>query len=163
MPVQADLDAEQFAAVTAPIDKPLVIKAGYLLIFSYLTHRSIQDFLCHYCMSNLLIYLYLTGPGSGKTCAIANRVIHIINNTPNATGILCLTFSRNASIEMKERIIALLDNDSKVLPPHIACNTFHSFGLKLSKKFYTFLNYSAVSTYSLTYLLTYSLTYLLTH
>lgn len=45
---------------------------------------------------------------------------------------------------MKERIIALLDNDTKILPAYIACNTFHSFGLKLSKKFYTHLNYTAV-------------------
>ncbi len=132
MPVQTDLDVEQFAAVTAPIDKPVVIKAGHSL---YLNHHSLS---CTY------LFLAFVGPGSGKTCAIANRVIHIINNTANATGILCLTFSRNAALEMKERIVALLDHDTKILPAHIACNTFHSFGLKLSKKFYTFLNYTAV-------------------
>jgi len=31
MPIQTDLDAEQFAAVTAPIDRPVVIKAGQSL------------------------------------------------------------------------------------------------------------------------------------
>jgi len=81
-----------------------------------------------------------------------------MNNTARATGVLCLTFSRNASIEMKERIITLLDDETKVLPSHIACNTFHSFGLKLSKKFYTFLNYPAVLNFHLIILLTLSLT-----
>ncbi len=61
MPVQADLDAEQFAAVTAPIDKPLVIKAGYLLTFSHFflfdssLHTRIALSLLHVQLAYLLV------------------------------------------------------------------------------------------------------------
>ena len=65
--------------------------------------------------------LIIAGPGSGKTRVIIERVIHLIRNegiTPS--DVLCLTFSKKASDEMKER----LEHQGII---NVNVSTYHAF------------------------------------
>jgi len=63
--------------------------------------------------------LVIAGPGSGKTRVIVSRIQYLLENKYcNEKEILCLTFSRKASIELNHRI------------PQIPIYTFHKFALE---------------------------------
>lgn len=69
-------------------------------------------------------------PGSGKTERIAEEVVKKISNGTNPQDILCITFTKKAMGEMRERIWSkIVEKDSKVNPPRV--ETFHSFSLSL--------------------------------
>jgi ATP-dependent DNA helicase len=68
----------------------------------------------------------ISGAGTGKTRVITNRYINLVNNLGVANGnILCITFTNNASREMKRRIDKMIkDKDVGYI-----C-TFHSLSSK---------------------------------
>lgn len=83
--------------------------------------------------------LCVAGAGSGKTTVLTHRVSYL-NECERVGGssMLCLTFTRNAGKEMKERIIKLLGEEegSKVF-----CNTFHAFCVSILKEWGYLIGY----------------------
>ncbi len=68
--------------------------------------------------------MVVAGAGTGKTQTIALRIANILRKTqtpPN--GILCLTFTENAAINMRERLQTIIGP----LAYNIKIHTFHSF------------------------------------
>ena len=74
--------------------------------------------------------LILAGAGSGKTKTITSRVAYLIANGIPPSSILTLTFTNKAASEMRQRAMALL-NEQLMYPP-LLC-TFHKFGLLFLK------------------------------
>ena len=67
--------------------------------------------------------MVLAGPGSGKTTVITKRVQSLIEEHHIDPGkILVITFSKAASVEMKERYLALNQNNSR----NVWFGTFHA-------------------------------------
>ena len=67
--------------------------------------------------------LVLAGPGSGKTTVITHRICNLIQNCHvNPTNILVITFTKAAAIEMKERFLTLIGNNSTA----VTFGTFHA-------------------------------------
>jgi DNA helicase-2/ATP-dependent DNA helicase PcrA len=64
-------------------------------------------------------------PGSGKTACIAFRVGYWINQGLDPRKTLCITFTRKAAKEMKQRIKKVLGESAK----GVQAATFHSFFL----------------------------------
>ena len=70
--------------------------------------------------------LIIAGPGSGKTRVITHRIAHIITaGLAPPSGILAVTFTRKAAGVMRERALALLEEQPVDSSPTIT--TFHSF------------------------------------
>lgn len=63
--------------------------------------------------------LCLAGAGTGKTRTLVSRIKRLLEDGVNPGNILCLTFTRLAGLEMKERVGAKGEK--------IFINTFHSF------------------------------------
>ncbi|URZ15477.1 ATP-dependent helicase [Clostridium felsineum] len=76
--------------------------------------------------------LCLAGAGSGKTTVLTHRISYL-NETQRVggSGILCLTFTRNAAKEMKDRIKLLMGEEEG---GKVFCNTFHAFGISILKE-----------------------------
>lgn len=74
-------------------------------------------------------------PGSGKTFTIIHRVAYLLQNGFATRDLLIITFTRKASIELKQRLSAMGFNviDLSVM-------TFHSFGLMVLRKFGHLIN-----------------------
>jgi DNA helicase II / ATP-dependent DNA helicase PcrA len=69
--------------------------------------------------------LVIAGPGTGKTQLLSMRVANILRKNDVAPGnILCLTFTDNASRNMRDRLIGIIGQPAY----HVAIHTFHSFG-----------------------------------
>ena len=82
---------------------------------------------------NLLV---TAGPGSGKTVVIVNRIVHLINEQNiNPKNIIVITFTRAASINMKNRYIAINGKDKVPF-----FGTFHGLFYKILKNFYGQIN-----------------------
>lgn len=73
----------------------------------------------------------LAGAGSGKTRVLATRVYHLVRTGVPAEQILAVTFTNKAAREMRERVRAMLRDDSKM--PFIS--TFHGLGRELLEKY----------------------------
>lgn len=75
--------------------------------------------------------LVLAGPGSGKTKTLTARVARLIATSDGESfRILCLTFTRKAAAEMRERLLALVpDARDRVL-----LTTFHSFATDILRQ-----------------------------
>lgn len=68
--------------------------------------------------------MVMAGAGSGKTRVLTSRIAHILSTRPIPTSaILAVTFTNKAAREMKERIEAMMDIDTKFM----WISTFHSF------------------------------------
>ena len=88
------------------------------------------------------------GAGSGKTSVLTQRIVtNIINNNVNLDQLLVLTFTKDASNEMKERIKQKLSENDKT--KHLVINvdsadicTFDSYQLNLVKKYFDKLKVS---------------------
>ena len=66
--------------------------------------------------------LVISGPGSGKTTVIVNRIFNLIDKYKvNPSEILVLTYTRAAANEMKERYFRMFDGEDG-----ITFGTFHS-------------------------------------
>ena len=75
--------------------------------------------------------LVLAGPGSGKTATLTARVARIVEQSRDESfRILCLTFTRKAAAEMRERLLKLVpDARDRVL-----LTTFHSFATDILRQ-----------------------------
>ncbi len=68
--------------------------------------------------------LVIAGPGSGKTELLAIRIGHILKEgLASPAQILCLTFTDNAALNMRERLSKLIGPDAY----RVGIFTFHSF------------------------------------
>ena len=68
--------------------------------------------------------MVIAGAGTGKTQTIAVRIGNILNQTQvNPSNILCLTFTENAAINMRDRLIKLVGPDGY----GVRISTFHGF------------------------------------
>ncbi len=74
--------------------------------------------------------LILAGAGSGKTKTITSRVAYLIENGIPPSSILTLTFTNKAANEMRQRALAMIDQQIPYRP--LLC-TFHKFGLLFLK------------------------------
>ena len=78
------------------------------------------------------IILALAGAGSGKTTVLTKRVANLnLNHGIDTENMLCLTFTRLAGKEMKERVIKLIGQDKG---EKLFCNTFHAFAVSVLKE-----------------------------
>jgi DNA helicase-2/ATP-dependent DNA helicase PcrA len=72
--------------------------------------------------------LLLAGAGSGKTRVLTHRAAYFVEtNLAKPSEILLLTFTNKAAGEMKQRLVKLLANSSKVATDNFFAGTFHSF------------------------------------
>jgi DNA helicase-2/ATP-dependent DNA helicase PcrA len=81
--------------------------------------------------------LILAGAGSGKTTVLTRRIAYLLERFPN-DGILALTFTKDAALEMDGRLRGLLgqlgEGAAGIRPPCIG--TFHSFAFGLIRSGY---------------------------
>jgi len=76
--------------------------------------------------------MVIAGPGTGKTEILGMRVATILHTTDtNPENILCLTFTDNGVIEMRQRLVEILGNDGYKVKIH----TFHSFGGEIMSEY----------------------------
>jgi len=82
--------------------------------------------------SSAPVILTLAGAGSGKTTVLTRRVAYLHQEKRIGTSnMLCLTFTRLAGKEMKERVMKLVgEREGKKL----FCNTFHSFAVSVLRE-----------------------------
>jgi len=81
-------------------------------------------------------------PGSGKTRVIIERIHYLIDSGVSPFEILCLTFTRNAAREMKER----LENRIGSAAYKITIGTFHSIALDHLQRYSEFIGFKNNST-----------------
>ena len=75
--------------------------------------------------------LVLAGPGSGKTATLTARVARLVEQSCDESfRILCLTFTRKAAAEMRERLLKLVP-DAK---DRVLLTTFHSFATDILRQ-----------------------------
>ena len=64
------------------------------------------------------------GPGTGKTQILALRIASILQQTDvNPNNILCLTYTDNGAIEMRNRLLKIIGSAAY----NVRIHTFHSF------------------------------------
>lgn len=71
--------------------------------------------------------MIIAGPGSGKTRVLTYRIAHLIEKGVDPFRILALTFTNKAAKEMRERITAIVGNQSR----NLYMGTFHSVFAKI--------------------------------
>ncbi len=82
--------------------------------------------------------LVLAPAGSGKTKVITYKILYLIEKIKvSPSKIVALTFTNKAANEMKSRIIDILPEKGK----KITTSTFHSFAVKLLRKYCGILGY----------------------
>lgn len=75
--------------------------------------------------------LVLAGPGSGKTATLTARVARLIEQGQDESfRILCLTFTRKAAAEMRDRLLNLVPNAKD----RVLLTTFHSFATDILRQ-----------------------------
>lgn len=75
--------------------------------------------------------LVLAGPGSGKTATLTARVARLVEQSQDESfRILCLTFTRKAAAEMRERLLTLVPNAKD----RVLLTTFHSFATDILRQ-----------------------------
>jgi len=75
--------------------------------------------------------LVLAGPGSGKTATLTARVGRLIQESEDESfRILCLTFTRKAAAEMRERLLTLVPHAKD----RVLLTTFHSFATDILRQ-----------------------------
>ena len=80
--------------------------------------------------------LVLAGPGTGKTTTLISRYKYLIDQGVNPEEIICCTFSRKATDEIKSRIEKELKLDVNKLP----VGTFHALANRALKKLANTIN-----------------------
>src|SRR5690554_826567 len=75
--------------------------------------------------------LVLAGPGSGKTKTLISRVARLVDESEDESyRILCLTFTRKAAAEMRDRLFTLVPDAKK----RVNLSTFHSFATDILRQ-----------------------------
>jgi DNA helicase II / ATP-dependent DNA helicase PcrA len=75
--------------------------------------------------------LVLAGPGSGKTATLTARVARLVEQGRDESfRILCLTFTRKAAAEMRERLLTLVPEARD----RVLLTTFHSFATDILRQ-----------------------------
>jgi DNA helicase II / ATP-dependent DNA helicase PcrA len=105
-----------------------------------MTDRPTPDYLLELNDAQYKVACHLDGPclvvagaGSGKTRSVVARVQCLIDwYGVHPNDILCITFTRKAAAEMRERIVRALDEDQG---KDIQVRTFHSTGVKLCRSY----------------------------
>lgn len=86
--------------------------------------------------------LVLAGPGSGKTAVITHRTYNLIERYQvNPSEILVITFTKAASVEMKERFLRLAGEDKT----KVTFGTFHAVFFMILKHAYHFSNDNVIT------------------
>lgn len=80
--------------------------------------------------------LVLAGPGTGKTTTLINRYKFLIGHGIKLEEIICCTFSRKATDEIKSRI----ENELKINVKNLPVGTFHSLANKALKHLSSSIN-----------------------
>lgn len=75
--------------------------------------------------------LVLAGAGSGKTRTLVERVAHMLEHGASGYEIVCVTFTRAAAAEMRNRLKNSIGREAG----KITVSTFHGLGLALLKKY----------------------------
>lgn len=76
--------------------------------------------------------LVVAGPGSGKTELLSLRVVNILRQgNVGPQNILCLTFTDNAALNMRERLVQLIGTDAY----RVGIFTFHAFCSHIISRF----------------------------
>lgn len=79
------------------------------------------------------IILNLAGAGTGKTKTLTTRIAYLFKEKRvGLSNVLCLTFTRLAANEMKERIISLV---GKTEGEKLFCGTFHKFAVEILREY----------------------------
>ncbi len=85
--------------------------------------------------------LIIAGAGSGKTMVLTHKIAHLVlENGVSLDSILAVTFTNKAALEMKERVLALLQKHTRTGKesgaPHggFFIGTFHSVCLKIIRE-----------------------------
>lgn len=86
--------------------------------------------------------LCLAGAGTGKTRVLTHRVARLYEDGVKPEEMLCMTFTRAAGAEMKERIIQLIGEEGR----NIFCNTFHAWAVQLIRRYSYKLGYTPAFT-----------------
>ncbi|MCR4323095.1 MAG: ATP-dependent helicase, partial [Candidatus Azambacteria bacterium] len=76
--------------------------------------------------------LVIAGPGSGKTEILSLRVANILKKTDTPpSGVLCLTFTDSAAVNMRTRLAGLIGRDAY----RVVINTFHGFSADIISRY----------------------------
>lgn len=81
--------------------------------------------------------LIVAGAGAGKTKTITHRIVNLIKNGVSPHNILAVTFTNKAAKEMREKIIAEIEKNSKGTQEQETVpfvSTFHSLGVYIIKE-----------------------------
>lgn len=81
------------------------------------------------------IYIVDAGAGTGKTYTITKRYLEILNRGVNPQDILLITFTRNAAINMKEKVISKADPKQQTQIIEAPILNFDSFCFKIVSKY----------------------------
>jgi ATP-dependent DNA helicase RecQ len=72
--------------------------------------------------------LVLAGPGSGKTRVLVHRIAYLVRvRRENPRGILALAYNRHAAVEIRHRLVALIEDDAK----GVTVLTCHALAMRL--------------------------------
>ncbi len=84
--------------------------------------------------------MVIAGPGTGKTQVLTLRIAHILSEgLSEASGILCLTFTRSGVSAMQARLEKYIGVTSR----DVRITTFHSFAIDLVEKHYELLDFES--------------------
>jgi len=78
--------------------------------------------------------LIVAGAGAGKTKTLTHRIINLIKEGVSPDKILAVTFTNKAAKEMRERVIAEMEKNTKGQNTIPFISTFHSLGVYIIKE-----------------------------
>ena len=87
--------------------------------------------------SNSKSLLILAGAGSGKTATTIARIAKLIESGVSPSSVLCLTFTRKAANETKERLSKMIGDKAK----SIWAGTFHGICYRILMQFGHLIGY----------------------